>query len=102
MARQETRQSLEMAQEVGFDLGLSCVPCSVRRCNRVKAVRNAEDLADELRFRGKPEDDQDYWALLRPPERDQWRGSKSQENSSSSASGASGILCSSDAQAPRS
>jgi len=65
-ARQETRQSLEMAQEVGFDPGLSLRALLSAVVQQSKAVRNAEDLADELRFLAENlDDDQDY-GFMRP------------------------------------
>ena len=45
-ARQQTRQSLEMAQEVGFDPGLSLRALLSAVVQQSKTVRNAEDLAD--------------------------------------------------------
>lgn len=65
-ARQETRQSLEMAQEVGFDPGLSLRALLSAVVQQSKAVRSAEDLADELRFLAENlDDDQDY-GFMRP------------------------------------
>ena len=65
-ARQETRQSLETAQEVGFDPGLSLRALLSAVVQQSKAVRNAEDLADELRFLAENlYDDQDY-GFMRP------------------------------------
>ena len=65
-ARQETRQSLEMAQEVGFDPGLSLRALLSAVVQQSKAVRTAEDLADELRFLAENlDDDQDY-GFMRP------------------------------------
>ena len=65
-ARQETRQSLEMAQEVGFDPGLSLRALLSAVVQQNKTVRNAEDLADELRFLAENlDDDQDY-GFMRP------------------------------------
>jgi hypothetical protein len=65
-ARQETRQSLDMAQEVGFDPGLSLRALLSAVVQQSKAVRNAEDLADELRFLAENlDDDQDY-GFMRP------------------------------------
>ncbi|WP_166216439.1 hypothetical protein [Pseudomonas atagonensis] len=65
-ARQETRQSLEMAQEVGFDPGLSLRALLSAVVQQSKAVRNVEDLADELRFLAENlDDDQDY-GFMRP------------------------------------
>ncbi|MBY8935600.1 hypothetical protein [Pseudomonas fluorescens] len=65
-ARQETRQSLDMAQEVGFDPGLSLRALLSAVVQQSKAVRNAEDLADELRFLAESlDDDQDY-GFMRP------------------------------------
>ena len=65
-ARQETRQSLELAQEVGFDPGLSLRALLSAVVQQSKAVRNVEDLADELRFLAENlDDDQDY-GFMRP------------------------------------
>ena len=65
-ARQETRQSLEVAQEVGFDPGLSLRALLSAEVQQSKAVRNAEDLADALRFLAENlDDDQDY-GFMRP------------------------------------
>ncbi|WP_434595459.1 hypothetical protein J3Q09_04735 [Pseudomonas sp. R4-83] len=65
-ARQETRQSLEMAQEVGFDPGLSLRALLSAVVQQSKAVRNPEDLADELRFLAENLDDQQDYGFMRP------------------------------------
>jgi hypothetical protein len=55
-----------MAQEVGFDPGLSLRALLSAVVQQSKAVRNAEDLADELRFLAENlDDDQDY-GFMRP------------------------------------
>ncbi|WP_095140059.1 hypothetical protein [Pseudomonas sp. Irchel s3a10] len=65
-ARQETRQSLDMALEVGFDPGLSLRALLSAVVQQSKTVRNPEDLADELRFLAENlDDDQDY-GFMRP------------------------------------
>jgi hypothetical protein len=65
-ARQETRQSLDMAQEVGFDPGLSLRALLSAVVQQSKAVRNAEDLADELRFLAENLDDNQDYGFMRP------------------------------------
>ncbi|AHZ71440.1 hypothetical protein OU5_4361 [Pseudomonas mandelii JR-1] len=65
-ARQELRQSLDNAQEVGFDPGLSLRALLSAVVQQSKAVRSAEDLADELRFLAENlDEDQDY-GFMRP------------------------------------
>ncbi|TWC19340.1 MULTISPECIES: hypothetical protein [unclassified Pseudomonas] len=65
-ARQELRQSLGSAQEVGFDPGLSLRALLSAVVQQSKAVRSAEDLADELRFLAENlDEDQDY-GFMRP------------------------------------
>ena len=71
-ARQELRRSQDAAQEIGFDPGLTLRAMLSAVVQQSKGVRSFEDLADELQYLA------------------------------SSASGATGILCSSAAQAPRS
>ncbi|WP_395604724.1 hypothetical protein AB4P91_10045 [Pseudomonas sp. B21128] len=65
-ARQETRKSLEMAQEVGFDPGLSLRALLSAVVQQSKTVRNAEDLADELRFLAENLDDHQDYGFMRP------------------------------------
>ncbi|MBC3777801.1 hypothetical protein [Pseudomonas sp. SWRI99] len=65
-ARQETRQNLDMALEVGFDLGLSLRALLSAVVQQSKAVRNAEDLADELRFLAENLDDGQDYSFMRP------------------------------------
>lgn len=65
-ARQETRQSLELAQEVGFDPGLSLRALLSAVVQQSKAVRNVEDLADELRFLAENLDDSQDYGFMRP------------------------------------
>ncbi|MET0775528.1 MAG: hypothetical protein ABWZ65_08585 [Pseudomonas mandelii] len=65
-ARQELRQSMDNAQEVGFDPGLSLRALLSAVVQQSKAVRSAEDLADELRFLAENlDEDQDY-GFMRP------------------------------------
>ena len=65
-ARQELCQSLDNAQEVGFDPGLSLRALLSAVVQQSKAVRSAEDLADELRFLAENlDEDQDY-GFMRP------------------------------------
>ncbi|KAB0492558.1 hypothetical protein [Pseudomonas vancouverensis] len=65
-ARQELRQSLEMAQEVGFDPGLSLRALLSAVVQQSKVVRSAEDLADELRFLAENLDDEQDYGFMRP------------------------------------
>ena len=65
-ARQETRKSLEMAQEVGFDPGLSLRALLSAVVQQSKAVRSAEDLADELHFLAENLDDGQDYGFMRP------------------------------------
>ena len=63
---QETRQSLEMAQEVGFDPGLSLRALLSAVVQQSKAVRSVEDLADELQFLAENLDDSEDYPFMRP------------------------------------
>ena len=65
-ARQETRQSLDMAQEVGFDPGLSLRALLSAVVQQSKAVRSVEDLADELQFLAENLDDGEDYPFMRP------------------------------------
>ena len=65
-ARQELRQSLDCAQEVGFDPGLSLRALLSAVVQQSKAVRSAEDLADELRFLAENLDDSQDYGFMRP------------------------------------
>ncbi|WP_460144578.1 hypothetical protein [Pseudomonas sp. S2_A02] len=65
-ARQELRQSLDVAQEVGFDPGLSLRALLSAVVQRSKAVRNIEDLADELRFLAENLDEAQDYGFMRP------------------------------------
>ncbi|MBK5399314.1 hypothetical protein JFU47_21750 [Pseudomonas sp. TH39(2020)] len=65
-ARQELRQSLDVAQEVGFDPGLSLRALLSAVVQQSKAVRSAEDLADELRFLAENLDDSQDYGFMRP------------------------------------
>ncbi|MHC8413097.1 hypothetical protein ACYZTR_24075 [Pseudomonas sp. Hz4] len=65
-AKQELRQSLAGAQEVGFDPGLSLRALLSAVVQQSKAVRSAEDLADELRFLAENLDDSQDYGFMRP------------------------------------
>jgi hypothetical protein len=65
-ARQELRHSLDVAQEVGFDPGLSLRALLSAVVQQSKAVRSAEDLADELRFLAENLDDSQDYGFMRP------------------------------------
>jgi hypothetical protein len=65
-ARQEVRQSLDAAQEVGFDPGLSLRALLSAVVQQSKAVRSLEDLADELSFLAENLDDSQEYGFMRP------------------------------------
>ncbi|MGE8188550.1 hypothetical protein [Pseudomonas sp. NPDC086278] len=65
-ARQELRQSLDAAQEVGFDPGLSVRAMLSAVVQHSKTLRSAEDLADELRFLAENLDDSQDYGFMRP------------------------------------
>lgn len=65
-ARQEVRQSLDAAQEVGFDPGLSLRALLSAVVQQSKAVRSLEDLADELSFLAENLDDNQEYGFMRP------------------------------------
>ena len=65
-ARQELRQSLDVAQEVGFDPGLSLRALLSAVVQQSKAVRSIEDLADELQFLAENLDDGQDYGFMRP------------------------------------
>jgi len=65
-ARQEVRQSLDAAQEVGFDPGLSLRALLSAVVQQSKAVRSLEDLADELSFLAENLDDSQEYGFTRP------------------------------------
>lgn len=65
-ARQELRQSLDVAQEVGFDPGLSLRALLSAVVQQSKAVRNVDDLADELRFLAENLDESQDYGFMRP------------------------------------
>lgn len=65
-ARQEVRQSLDAAQEVGFDPGLSLRALLSAVVQQSKTVRSFEDLADELRFLAENLDDSQEYGFMRP------------------------------------
>ena len=62
----QVERSLQQAQELGFDSVLALRALLSAVVQQSKAVRNAEDLADELRFLAENlDDDQDY-GFMRP------------------------------------
>ncbi|RON40643.1 hypothetical protein [Pseudomonas frederiksbergensis] len=65
-ARQELRRSLDVAQEVGFDPGLSLRALLSAVVQQSKAVRSVEDLADELQFLAENLDDGQDYGFMRP------------------------------------
>ncbi|KPH02456.1 4-hydroxy-3-methylbut-2-enyl diphosphate reductase [Pseudomonas sp. RIT-PI-q] len=65
-ARQELRQSLNVAQEVGFDPGLSLRALLSAVVQQSKAVRSIEDLADELQFLAENLDEEEDYGFMRP------------------------------------
>ena len=65
-ARQELRQSLNAAQEVGFDPGLSLRALLSAVVQQSKAVRSVEDLADELQFLAENLDEDEDYGFMRP------------------------------------
>jgi len=65
-ARQEVRDSLEAAPPAGVGPGLGLRALLSAVVQQSKAVRSAEDLADELQFLAENlDDDQDY-GFMRP------------------------------------
>ncbi|WP_248798761.1 hypothetical protein [Pseudomonas sp. MWU13-2105] len=65
-ARQQVQASLEDAQVEGFEPGLGLRALLSAVVQQSKALRSAEDLADELQFLAENlDDDQDY-AFMRP------------------------------------
>ncbi|NBF06140.1 hypothetical protein GV819_28025 [Pseudomonas sp. Fl5BN2] len=65
-ARQEVRDSLQGAQQEGFEPGLSLRALLSAVVQQSKSVRSIEDLADELQFLAENlDDDQDY-SFMRP------------------------------------
>ena len=65
-ARQELRQSLDVAQEVGFDPGPSLRALLSAVVQQSKAVRSVEDLADELQFLAENLDEDEDYGFMRP------------------------------------
>jgi hypothetical protein len=65
-ARQELRQSVNTAQEVGFDPGLSLRALLSAVVQQSKAVRSVEDLADELHFLAENLDEDRDYGFIRP------------------------------------
>jgi hypothetical protein len=65
-ARQELRQSLDAAQEVGFDPGLSLRALLSAVVQQSKGVRSVEDLADELQFLAENLDEGQDYGFMRP------------------------------------
>jgi hypothetical protein len=60
------RQSLDVAQEVGFDPGLSLRALLSAVVQQSKAVRSIEDLADELQFLAENLDEEEDYGFMRP------------------------------------
>jgi hypothetical protein len=65
-ARQALRQSLDVAQEVGFDPGLSLRALLSAVVQQSKAVRSVEDLVDELQFLAENLDEDEDYGFMRP------------------------------------
>ncbi|ANJ54251.1 hypothetical protein PMA3_03380 [Pseudomonas silesiensis] len=65
-ARQELRQSVNTAQEVGFDPELSLRALLSAVVQQSKAVRSVEDLADELHFLAENLDEDRDYGFIRP------------------------------------
>jgi hypothetical protein len=65
-ARQELRQSLDAAQEVGFDPGLSLRALLSAVVQQSKGVRSVEDLADELQYLAENLDEGQDYGFMRP------------------------------------
>jgi hypothetical protein len=60
------RHSLDAAQEVGFDPGLSLRALLSAVVQQSKAVRSVEDLADELQFLAENLDEDEDYGFMRP------------------------------------
>ena len=65
-ARQELRDSLASAEAAGFEPGLSLRALLSAVVQQSKAVRSAEDLADELHFLAENLDDGQDYGFMRP------------------------------------
>ncbi|MFJ2366386.1 hypothetical protein ACIPIN_22250 [Pseudomonas sp. NPDC087697] len=65
-ARQELRNSLESAQEAGFEPGLTLRALLSAVVQQSKDVRSVEDLADELQFLAENLDDGQDYGFMRP------------------------------------
>jgi len=65
-ARQEVQASLEAAQAEGFEPGLGLRALLSAVVQQSKAVRSAEDLADELQFLAENLDDGQDYGFMRP------------------------------------
>jgi hypothetical protein len=65
-ARQELRNSLESAQEAGFEPGLTLRALLSAVVQQSKGVRSVEDLADELQFLAENLDDGQDYGFMRP------------------------------------
>ncbi|ROM95958.1 hypothetical protein [Pseudomonas brassicacearum] len=65
-ARQELRNSLELAQEAGFEPGLTLRALLSAVVQQSKGVRSVEDLADELQFLAENLDDSQDYGFMRP------------------------------------
>ena len=65
-ARQELRNSLESAQEAGFEPGLTLRALLSAVVQQSKGIRSVEDLADELQFLAENLDDSQDYGFMRP------------------------------------
>lgn len=65
-ARQELNRSLDSAQEVGFDPGLSLRALLSAVVQQSKGVRSFEDLADELQFLAENLGEGKDYGFMRP------------------------------------
>ncbi|NVZ61209.1 hypothetical protein HX867_03860 [Pseudomonas gingeri] len=65
-ARQEVQASLEAAHTEGFEPGLGLRALLSAVVQQSKAVRSAEDLADELRFLAENLDEGQDYSFMRP------------------------------------
>lgn len=65
-ARQEVIESIDAAQAAGFEPGLSLRALLSAVVQQSKALRSAEDLADELQFLAENLDDGQDYGFMRP------------------------------------
>ncbi|MGY2196696.1 hypothetical protein [Pseudomonas gingeri] len=65
-ARQEVQASLEAAHTAGFEPGLGLRALLSAVVQQSKAVRSAEDLADELQFLAENLDEGQDYSFMRP------------------------------------